>query len=298
MKRKSSLIFSILLAVLLLLSCKGKSAASKTSARKPSEPVFSKISEIPDSEEIQQVRKLLSGRKWIIHAGGYMQEASGRLRTYTNSKEALENCLAKGNSVCELDFRISSDGYLVCTHEWDMMSRNGKPIPDSAITKDEFLQCRTRGNFSPMWLDDLVEFLKIHPDFYFITDIKDDNVQACKLLSAFLDKAGAPGMKDHFIIQIYHAKEYDFMRELGFRNIIFTLYCTTPSERTSEKLLDFAQNHELVGYTYWFKFTDIYLEKFLAAGIPSFIHTVNEKDEREAFLQNGVAAIYTDEVEN
>ena len=91
MKRKSSLIFSILLAVLLLLSCKGKSAASKTSARKPSEMFF-----FPKFPKFQILKK------------------SSKCATY-----------------------FQSDGYLVCTHEWDMMSRNGKPIPSFIHTVNE-----------------------------------------------------------------------------------------------------------------------------------------------------------------
>ena len=147
-----------------------------------------------------------------------------------------------------------------------------------------------------MWLGDLVSFLEQHPDFYFVTDIKDDNVTACKILADY-----CPMWIDHFIIQIYHAAEYDKVRELGFRNIIFTLYAAPSEEREVNTLIAFFAEHDLLGYTYWaspYDWTDIYLQTFVDAGITSYVHTVNEKEQRDIFLKNGVSAIYTDEVDN
>ena len=214
------------------------------------------------SGQVYYVRRLLADRKWIVHAAGFMEGADGGRYSYTNSKDALESCYEKGNVISEIDFRISSDDCLVCTHEWTMMYKDGLALPDRPVTKDEFLECRTCGGFTSMWLGDLVAFLEEHNDFYFITDIKDDNVRACGLIAEF-----CPEWKDHFIIQMYHADEYEPIRALGFQNIIYTLYATAPEEREVSRLLEFADTHELVGYTYWHYWTDVYLGKFLDARI-------------------------------
>ncbi len=246
-----------------------------------------------DSEEIARIRNLLAQEKYIIHAGGWIVDSSGNKYSYTNSKDALENCYQKGNKVSEIDFRISSDDFLVCTHEWNMMYKDGVAAENAKMTKDVFLQHKTWGGFTSMYLGDLTDFLLKHPDFYFVTDIKDDNVTACKLLATF-----CPTLLDHFIIQIYHPNEYDSVRELGFRNIIFTLYAAKTEEREVDTLVEFAKTHELIGFTYWGSWSETYLDQFLQIGVPSYVHTINDKDERTAFLQAGVSAIYTDEVNN
>ncbi len=245
-----------------------------------------------DDEEIYRIRNVIKKEKWIIHAGG-IQDNSGKLYTYTNSKNALLNCRAKGNNISEIDFRISSDNCLVCTHEWTMMYKNGVALSDYPVTKDEFLECKTHGGFTSMWLGDLVEFLEENPDFLFITDIKDNNVQGCSIIADY-----CPKWKDNFIIQIYHASEYDQIRALGFRNIIYTLYASSAEEREVNTLLVFAQNHELIGFTYWADWQDTYLQPFLAAGYSSYVHTVNDIEERNALLNLGIEAIYTDIVDN
>lgn len=246
-----------------------------------------------DSDEINRIRDRIREEQCIIHAGGYISNDDGVFYTYTNSKDALLNCYAKGNKISEIDFRISSDNCLVCTHEWNMMYKDGISIGNEPVTKDEFLECCTWGGFTSMWLGDLVDFLEEHSDFLFVTDIKDDNFTACRIIADF-----CPEWKDNFIIQIYHPHEYNIIRRLGFKNIIFTLYAASEKERDLNNLLKFANNNELVGFTYWHYWTDIYLEPFLQAGYDSYIHTVNDPAQRTTFLNSGVAAIYTDTVDN
>ena len=246
-----------------------------------------------DFEEIARVRKILAEKKWIIHAGGLIQDENGTEYSYTNSLDALNQCYALGNTVSEIDFRITSDNCLVCTHEWNMMSKNGVKMPDTKMTKAEFLQCQTHGGFKSMWLGDLVEFLKKHNDFYFVTDIKDDNIDGCRIIRDF-----CPEWKDHFIIQIYHASEYDEIRALGFKNIIYTLYATTEKERDVQTLINFAKKHELLGFTYWYYWTPTYFAPFKNANISQYLHTVNNTTERNSYLQQGISAIYTDVVKN
>ena len=49
----------------------------------------------------------------IAHAGGGLGK-----RTYTNSYEALDSNIKNGCKYFELDFTFTSDGELVCIHDW------------------------------------------------------------------------------------------------------------------------------------------------------------------------------------
>ena len=231
---------------------------------------------------------MIKNEKFIMHAGGFIADSSGKNISYTNSYDAVENCLKIGRRICELDFRISTDNFLVCTHEWNQVYRNGIPL-DSPVSKDEFLNCKIYGEFTSMDLERLKEFFAAYEDFYVVTDSKDNNVEACRIIAR-----DAPEFINRFIIQIYHADEYDKIRNLGFKNIIYTLYCTSQEERDLNLLIDFAQNHPLIGFTYWYYLAETYLDSFSKNKIPSYIHTVNDKNEQAEFFNLGVSAIYTD----
>ena len=53
----------------------------------------------------------------IYHAGGGIDGL-----TYSNSREALEHTLNQGNRFVEVDFLFTSDGQLVCAHDWHDIS--------------------------------------------------------------------------------------------------------------------------------------------------------------------------------
>lgn len=58
----------------------------------------------------------------IVHAGGELWgvDSEGTFRSFfgSNSLEGLENCVANGYNAIELDFNFTSDGHLVCIHDW------------------------------------------------------------------------------------------------------------------------------------------------------------------------------------
>ena len=248
--------------------------------------------EYAPSATVIRTREIIRKERFIIHAAGFVQNAAGEQVPYTNSRDALLNCYADGNKISEIDFRISSDGFLVCTHEWNQAYKDGKPLSD-AVTQAEFLTCKIYGEFTAMTLSDLALFMREAEDFRIVTDIKDNNIAGCAIIART-----CPDLLDRFIIQIYHAYEYDIIRALGFRNIIYTLYRTSESERNPAVLEKFAQTHPLVGFTYWDSWADTYLDTCKRMGIPSFVHTVNDREKREEFLRAGVAAVYTDVTDN
>lgn len=255
----------------------------------------SKKDEAPEvSEGVQKVRMIISEQKYIVHACGeiyYPDE--DQYYTYTNSKEALQNCYDAGYRVCEIDFRITSDDKLVCTHDMDRIYLEGEPLKNSDGL-DKYLNGKVYERFTTIWLEDIVEFIREHNDFYVVTDIKDSNKKGCSLISE-----ACPDLLDNFIIQIYHTWQYNAIKKLGFNNIILTLYRTNPVERALFPISSFAKKHELVGFTFGYHWTDkdFFFPNIAETGVPMYVHTVNDVNEMKKYYEMGIAAIYTDRID-
>lgn len=252
-----------------------------------------KTSDVFESEkEIASVRIFALEEKTVIHAGGTV-EYNGGLFTYTNSYEALVGCYNNGNRISEIDLLETSDGKFVCCHD----DENGWGYgidSDSALSEEAFLNKKLFGALTTMGMDQLVTFLRDHRDMYIVTDIKDENYKGCKFIAD-----NYPDVMNQFIIQIYHMDEYDGIKELGFNNMIYTLYRTEAEERNKERLVSDIKSHDLVGVTFWYDWIetkDVY-DNIKNIGIPIFVHTVNDKDDMIK-CDSMKLLMYTDNTDN
>lgn len=241
--------------------------------------------------EVEKIRAELRAQKVIIHAAGALRTQAGDEAIYTNSLDALQNMYYAGNRFCEIDIRETSDGVLICAHGDEEHLANGSELPADAKSGD-FLSERLFGEFTPMTVEMLAAFMHEHPDLTVITDAQGDNLRISRKLAE-----AWPELRDRFIIQIYHESEYDPVRELGFQNLIYTLYRAADEERNLWEIAHFAEKHKLVGIT-------IQKEQFYSVknriamahcGLPFMFHTVDDAAEIEAMLRKPyVAAVYTD----
>ncbi|MBR0093615.1 MAG: hypothetical protein IJP92_18160 [Lachnospiraceae bacterium] len=246
---------------------------------------------------IASVRNGICGEQVIIHAGGFIRvEPDGPEYSYSNSMDALVNGYSAGNHYTELDFILSADDHLICSHHDDMEKEVWAVGLDATepLTRDAFLNEKVYGAFQTMDIEMLADYMREHEDLYIITDIKSDvlsNTHGCAII-----KDTCPDLIDRFIIQIYHEHEYEEVAALGFPYIIYTLYAATEKERAPEAVAAAAKNHELVGITFWSFWVDDwdYFSALLATDVPLFVHTVNNPEEMSLRLEQGVSAIYTD----
>ena len=244
--------------------------------------------------EVEELRREIWDQKHIVHAGGALRTQAGDEVIYTNSLDALWNMYDAGNRFCEIDIRETSDGVLVCAHGDETYLANGSDLPADAES-ESFLSERLFGEFQPMTVEKLAAFMHEHPDLYIVTDAQGDNLKISRKLAETY-----PDLRNRFIIQIYHENEYDSIRELGFRNLIYTLYRAEDEERNLWKIAHFAETHELVGIT-------IQKEQFYStknriamahSGVPFMFHTVDDPGEMEKmFRKPYVLAVYTDMTE-
>ena len=246
----------------------------------------------------EPIRKQIAAERTIIHAAGAItSENDGKKYTYTNSYTALVQSYEQGNRIFEIDFMESADGHLVCAHSGKAAGTWADGLSATfPMTKESFLKEKVYGQFQTMSLDKLAEFMRSHPNILVVTDIKDGNEKGCSII-----RDTYPDLVDRFIVQIYHAHEYEQIARLGFKNIIYTLYRTPPKEQDIQVLKDFVANKKIVGLTFWSSWVEkrpSWFAEVASLRIPLYVHTVNDREVISKLLSSGISAVYTDEVNN
>ena len=123
----------------------------------------------------------------IAHAGGGLPNA-----TYTNSMRAMETAASHGFRLIELDFWLTQKG-LALGHD--------------------------RNHLSTVTFEQLLDFLRRHPDISIVTDFKDDNLQGLRRIAEL-----AGPMQQRFIPQIYDLEDFRPVMAMGLPTPIFTAY--------------------------------------------------------------------------
>lgn len=242
----------------------------------------------------------LKSERAIVHGAGWIEDAKGNIYDYTNSLDALTNSYDMGNRVIEMDFLWTSDEKMVCAHESETFARGIDS--DGPLSEKEFLESKNNGMFTTMNIQMLADFMYEHDDLYIVTDFKYDLPESCQYIAQVY-----PDLRDRFIVQMYHYSQYEYIRELGFNNIILTLYLLDEEENNIERLCDFVKTHDLVAITFWEYYMDnneVWMngEDFFgiirSLNIPICVHTVNDEISIRNDIEAGVTAVYTDRVDN
>ncbi len=219
----------------------------------------------------------------IAHAGGAVYGI--RL---TNSLQALENSYSLGFRFFELDFCNTSDGIPVIVHDWGNANwfMNVKYSTKAPLYK-EYKSKECIMDLNLMDLKMLEKWLLDHPDAFIITDMKDDNLVLLNRLNKNHGK-----IKDQIIPQIYAFEEYEPVKELGYKNIILTLYRL---KAPADVVVEFCRNNQLFALTISSTnaVPDI-LEKYSGLGIPVYVHTINDYNSYVKLRDNNAYGVYTD----
>ena len=245
-------------------------------------------------DNIKEMRNIFSESKYIIHACGFINDDEGNEYDYTNSKEALERSLLAGNRIIEVDFHYTNDGALVCGKAWGDLYLDGKQMtPGEAPSLSEYLQCKILDKFTVLTFDDIAQYMRTYKDMIVVTDTKETDIDTYKMIAS-----NYPDIADRFVVQIYHASEYDVVKKAGFPYIIYTLYETEDSERTKEALLK-ASKKPLVGFTFHIDLTEDqeFMEIMKKSDTPLFVHTENDEQKIKEYLTSGISCIYTDRID-
>ncbi|MCC8089923.1 MAG: S-layer homology domain-containing protein [Oscillospiraceae bacterium] len=224
----------------------------------------------------------------ICHAGGIIDGNPG-----TNSAEAMNRSYLLNCQYIEVDLTWTADGYLVCLHDW--YKQYSSSIENYvAMNLEEFKQIKILDKYTPMTLYNLAEWIRAHPSVRVITDVKSENIKALTTIAAQY-----PDIVDRLIPQIFQYSEYETVKELGYENIILSLYQMTYNEKANAKeVANFAKSHSLWGITFSYELVDElgteYVATLESAGTQLFVHTVNDPDEIEHYINMEIDGVYRD----
>ena len=219
---------------------------------------------------------------------------------YTNSLEAFEYNYAIGHRVFEVDFRFTSDGEIVCWHDWDQGYQegiDGEHIP----TREKFQEIQILGKYTALTLEDLILLANTYEDIYIVTDTKSDGAEVTAQFETILSTAnelGCSEVLDRFLIQIYNDEMYKRVKSVyNFPTIIYTMY-HSGWDGTEEGFLHFCRfckNHDIRYITMWSYLARPEILRIANDyGLVVFAHTVNSMEEAEGLIRNGVKGVYTD----
>ena len=213
----------------------------------------------------------------IAHAGGAI---GGRV--YTNSIAAFEGSAARGYTLFEVDFQKTSDGVVVCGHDWD-------DLPGGAPSLDAFVA--DRGPREACLLDELFDWMDANPTAVLVSDAKVDVLEINAMLRQRLG--------DRLLPQAYDAVQARQMLAAGSPSVILTLYRLDGLEAAMREVDAVAELGERLyavtipgsmaigGLAVWTKFQ---------TGRPAYSHTINDCFLAGILGAMGVDGFYTDDL--
>ena len=221
--------------------------------------------------------------KVIAHGGG----AWKGLET-TNSVEALNAAIKNGYKIIELDMELSSDQKIIMLHDWDRtaMYYYGTSF-DRKITQSKFLNLSIYGSLEVLTFEKLAKIMERNQDFKIITDTKGDNLE---LLTKIAEEY--PELVGRIIPQIYNYDQWSRVKNLGYNDIIFTLYAMPDLD--TKKLISFVQDHDIYAVTMPdYVAAKGYCSQLSKTGIIVYVHPVSGFEDAQKFMKMGAYGVYS-----
>ncbi|MGN8800476.1 glycerophosphodiester phosphodiesterase family protein [Candidatus Merdisoma sp. HCP28S3_D10] len=220
--------------------------------------------------------------------------------TYTNTKDALEESIAEGYKILEVDLNMTSDKEVVCRHTWYSddfgVSYDGR-IPDLATFEKE----KYFGTLTTLTGRELLNIWAEHPELYFVTDVKqDENTNLSEVMDglvALAKEQGQESLLDHLIIQLYGIEDYDRIREIyPFRHWLFTTYQLPDTPGAEIEAAAFSQEKDFGAFTspVWCMGDDYFVNLANEYDLNLFIHVIDTEEEAERSMKRGIYGFYTD----
>jgi len=257
-----------------LAACSGPPAAPAGTAAVGASAATGAAAAIPDDQ------------RFVAHACGTVDGFSE-----SNTLDALANSVNLGYTLIEMDFVPTSDGQIVVNHDWEYMGNRVPLAGGVAVTRDGFMAMKIYGRFAPMDLGTLIDFLRAHPGVRVITDTKNVDYTALQLVAA--DYADCMGS---FIPQAYNFEDVAYLRGLGYKDIIVTMYdISTDIKFDPARIAALALQYKVYGITID---DSLVTADSVAALQPDkiryYVNTVNGPARVRQLFGWGIYGVYTD----
>lgn len=220
----------------------------------------------------------------VAHGGGLLEGTA-----ITNSLDALTSNQSRFGLI-EIDLNWTTDGELVCLHDWEesFAFRFGDPKGPVDLATFRNLLTQTPDRPQNCDLETLAAWLRANPGPRVVTDIKTDPVKALSLISQ-----RNPDLLPRFVPQAYQPEEIAQLRALGYPKVIWTLY-RFGSDR--EAILQAAKAYQPSAITMPVEMARSGLLAQLSSelDLPLYVHTVNDKAQVACLQTMGATGIYSD----
>lgn len=220
----------------------------------------------------------------IRHGGGKIGN-----KTAQNTTNAFKNSAKKGYTVIEMDFGYTSDGVLVCRHDWKT----------GLLTYKQFKKTRVSGKYRPASAVDVIRLMAAYPKVYLIVDAKEsDNIaKVYQELKSTCYKLNVPKVMNRIIPQFYQQSELTQLKKIyKYKDYIFTLYrlkLKNLSQYTT--IAKFCKKNGINVVTIpKERMTPQIVNCFKKYNIKVYTHTVNSRAQWDKYRAMGVSGIYSD----
>ena len=78
---------------------------------------------------------------------------------------------------------------------------------------------RNKSEFNKCTLESLTHWMKKNPSAFIVTDMKEDNLRGLKIIAETI-----PEFERRIIPQVYDPRNYNKVKRMGYKQIIWTLY--------------------------------------------------------------------------
>lgn len=215
----------------------------------------------------------------VIHAGGGGD--------YLNCYEFTEEYASEGAEYIELDFAFTSDGYLVCSHQFEHCSGSIKNKPTLA----EFMNSDL-GGYTPLTAETLMQIMSEYPGFKVVFDTKESDMFS--VLDELEKVAAAAGINcyERFIVQFYSYSDYIRLKDTPFSELWFTNYKANYTGLTLQRCFggeDRVTTIVMSQFNWMFKNTF-----YMVRGKQIAVHTVNDLSAARFYTERGADVIFCD----
>ncbi|VAW46961.1 hypothetical protein MNBD_GAMMA02-547, partial [hydrothermal vent metagenome] len=190
----------------------------------------------------------------------------------------------------EIDFAWTSDGHLVCLHDWGQTAvRLLNYSEQTPLSLDQFKALKNPDlNLTPCDIERLNQWLISHPNAYIVTNIKNRNIDGLNAMLTLIDDA-----RNRVIPQFTQPENYPVIKAMGYEALIWALYSYKGSD---ESVVDEAEDMDLFAITMPpHKAKRNLAHKIKALDIPTYVHTINDLEEALDYQKtHGLTSVYTD----
>ena len=221
------------------------------------------------------------GLHFIAHEGGGIDG-----KTYTNSKEALDQSIQRGYRLFELDLSETTDGNLVAAHDWlSYREKTSDTIhEDKAMTSADYASRKILNSYTPLTSNDIKNYFIHNKNLYFVTD-KSNNFALIQSLFPFHDR---------LFVEVFGIPNYVKAIVYGIQRPMYAMGPVRLGEFLERVKISILGIKYITANTTTVKRHPELFSRLKEEGVKIFIYTSNDPDFITYAIKNYNATIYTD----